>query len=161
VHEVLIIGIGNELRGDDSLGVHVVRELRGLAIPRTTLVEADGEGASLIELWRGHARVILIDAFSSGSTPGLIHALDVSTTSVSEDLFRVSSHAFGVAEAIEISRRLGDLPEKLFLYGIEGKRFGLGDGLSLAVRERMPEFLEEIILKIEELVHERVGEPPR
>ena len=40
------------------------------------------------------------------------------------------THAFGVAETIELSRALGRLPLRLIGYGIEGRSFGPGAGLS-------------------------------
>ncbi len=41
-----------------------------------------------------------------------------------------SSHGWGLAEAIELARALNQLPPRLIVYGIEGKSFDLGLGLS-------------------------------
>jgi hydrogenase maturation protease len=48
---------------------------------------------------------------------------------------RCSTHALGVAEAIELARALGRLPARLEVYAIEGARFTAGAGLSPAVEQ--------------------------
>ena len=45
----------------------------------------------------------------------------------------LSTHGFGVADAIELARSLGRLPERLDVYAIEGADFGHGDELTPAV----------------------------
>ena len=148
---VLIIGIGNESRGDDALGLHVARTLAGMDISGIEVVERDGEGTSLIETWRGHDCVLLIDAFSSGSAPGMVHSVDATITQIHSEQFRSSSHTFGVAQAIELSRRLNLLPSRLFIYGVEGKSFKIGADISRPVRDRIPGLVETIVLQISEL----------
>jgi hydrogenase maturation protease len=48
-------------------------------------------------------------------------------------VFRSSTHAFGVGEAIELARALGTLPGQVLVYGIEGSDFDAREGLSPAV----------------------------
>ena len=43
---------------------------------------------------------------------------------------RSSTHAFGVADAVELARALGRLPGRLDVYAIEGASFTAGDSLS-------------------------------
>jgi Ni,Fe-hydrogenase maturation factor len=47
--------------------------------------------------------------------------------------FRCSTHVFSVAEAVELGRALNQLPPRLIVYGIEGKDFAAGVGLSAVV----------------------------
>jgi len=155
MRKLLLIGIGNEMRGDDGLGRHAARILARRSVPGVTVVESAGEGTSLIELWKGHDQVLLIDAFSSDSTPGLLHSIDVSITRVPHQLFHASSHSFGIAEAIEVSRKLDILPTTVFIYGIEGENFGLGSGLSESVSEKINDLLDVIEEKMQELLHEK------
>jgi len=155
MRKLLIIGIGNEMRRDDGLGRHVARSLGQREVPGMVVLESGGEGTSLIELWEGHDQVVLIDAFSSDSTPGLLHSIDASITEVPQQLFNASSHAFGIAEAIEVSRRLDILPGTLLIYGIEGEDFSYGTGLSQSVREKIDDLLDIVTEKVQELLHER------
>jgi hydrogenase maturation protease len=131
----LIIGIGNEYRGDDAAGLIVARRLKGRFAYSFTVLEQSGDGAALMEAWRGVETVIVIDAVISGAEPGTIHRLDAKTQPLPKDAFRCSTHAFGVAEAIELSRAMGELPRRLIVYGIEGKNFAAGVGLSPEVEK--------------------------
>ncbi|HKC86245.1 MAG TPA: hypothetical protein VKG02_09745 [Blastocatellia bacterium] len=40
-----------------------------------------------------------------------------------------------MAEAIELARALGNIPQRLMVYGIEGKNFAAGVGLSAEVEK--------------------------
>jgi hydrogenase maturation protease len=57
---------------------------------------------------------------------------------------RVSTHAFGVAEAIELARALGQLPPALVVYGVEGATFEAGAGLSAAVAAAVPQVVAQV-----------------
>lgn len=129
---LLIIGIGNAFRRDDGAGLAVARALREQRLPDgVRVMEHGGEGASLIEAWRGADAVILIDATSSGAAPGAIRHFDAAATPLPRHLLAASTtHAFGVAEAIELARALGRLPPTLLFYGVEGCDFGAGVRLS-------------------------------
>jgi hydrogenase maturation protease len=90
----------------------------------------DGDGARLIDAWEGAADVVVIDAVSSGAAPGTIHRLDVAEGPLPRRFFHNSTHLFGVAEAVETARALGRLPARLVIYGIDGRNFDFGEGLS-------------------------------
>ena len=136
-----LIGVGNEFRDDDALGICVVRELRRRNPGLSKVLEASGEGSALMEAWSGAERVVIVDAVFSGNDPGTIYRFDASAEEIPRGLFHYSTHAFGVAEAVEVARRLGKLPRHLVLYGIEGKAFGTGVGLSDPVLKSIPELI--------------------
>jgi hydrogenase maturation protease len=69
---ILVIGVGNEYRRDDAVGLIVARRLRELSPRNVTVIEESGEGTNLMESWTGADMVILIDAASSGARPGTI-----------------------------------------------------------------------------------------
>jgi hydrogenase maturation protease len=150
--------MGNEFRADDGLGICVARELKRRGLPGVDVREHSGEAAGLIELLRGTAAAILIDAISSGKPPGTIHRIDTARGRISPALFRFSTHGFGVAEGIETARALGYLPGMAILYGIEGEAFTQGIGLSDSVVRNVPSLLTLIESEIEEL---RVSRLPR
>ena len=75
----------------------------------------------------------MVDAVQSGAEPGTIHALDASSRRMPIELFKGSTHAFGLAEAVELARALDRLPTSLLVYGIEGQSFSAGRGLTTEV----------------------------
>ena len=108
------------------------------------IIEREGEPLDLIEEWAGADRAIVVDAVSSGAEPGTIHRLDAAEGPLPAVLFRGSTHALGVAEAVELGRSLGRLPETLLVFGIEGGSFGAGAGLTPAVERAVTALAAEL-----------------
>ena len=137
-----IIGVGNEYRRDDAAGLIAARRLRARG------VEADehtGDLATLMERWSGADDLILIDAVRSGAVPaGTLHRLDVSRAPLPRELFRSSTHALGLAEAVELSRALGTLPGRVTIYGIEAHDFAPRVGLSADVERAVATVVDDV-----------------
>ncbi len=132
---VLVVGIGNPLRGDDAVGRVVARRLRKRDVRLLRVLEHTGKGASLMELWKQAHTVIVIDSVSSHSPPGTIHRFDATSEPLPARMFHDSTHAFGLAEAVELSRALSQLPAQLIIYGIEAKSLAIGRELSAEVEQ--------------------------
>jgi hydrogenase maturation protease len=141
----LIIGIGNEYRGDDAAGLVVARRLKERLGESFTVLEQRGDGAALMEAWRGAETVVVIDAVMSGAAPGTIRRFDAIAQPFPKGAFRRSTHAFGVAEAVELARALGELPKTLVVYGVEGKNFAAGVGLSPEVERAVGEVVRRAL----------------
>ena len=148
---ILIIGVGNEYRSDDAVGILIARRLRELSLNRVTVIEKSGEGTELMESWKNADNVILIDAVASGAKPGTIHRFDARARPIPASYFRCSTHAFSVGEAIELARTLNRLPANLTVFGIEGKVFNTGTGLSPDVQEATGQVVELVLLQIRAL----------
>ena len=73
---------------------------------------------------------MVVDAAASGAPPGSVRRFEAHAAPLPAHLLRSSTHAFGVAEAIELARALGRLPPILDVYAIEGSDFSAGAGLS-------------------------------
>ncbi|MCA9439983.1 MAG: hydrogenase maturation protease [Candidatus Omnitrophica bacterium] len=149
---ILVIGIGNSFRRDDGAGVEVVRRIEELELENVQTIEQSGEGVSLMAAWEGAESVILVDAVSSGSPPGAIHFLNPIEKEIPSDFFHYSTHAFSVAEAVELARALGKLPPRIWIYGIEGIDFGAGEGFSPIVERSV----HEVAGLLAEFVHRLV-----
>jgi hydrogenase maturation protease len=145
----LIIGIGNEFRGDDAAGLLVARKLVKLQPSGVEIIESNGDSAALLELWRGSDLVVVIDAVFSGESPGKIYRFEPISNPIPQKLFSKSStHDFGLVEAVELSRALDSLPKQLIVYGIVGATFdpgaGLGEHVASAIEEIASKVLEDI-----------------
>lgn len=132
---VRIIGVGNPYRGDDGVGVAVVRALGGRLPAQAEAREATGEVTSLMAAWSGAPSVILVDAVVSGAPPGTLHRIEAHATPLPAHWSTGSSHALGLAEAIELARALGTLPARVIVFGVEAGCFDPGTGLSPRVAD--------------------------
>ncbi len=145
---VLIIGIGNEYRGDDAAGIRVVRLIRARALP-LPVVELSDEGTALMDLWRcSNAQVVfVIDAMLSGAAPGCVRRFEAHAKPLPTHFGANSSHLFGVASAVEMARVLGCLPPQMIVYGIEAKSFDYAADLSPEVEAATRMVAERIYME--------------
>jgi len=139
---ILLIGIGNEYRCDDSVGLHVIRILKTHNLPDVVCVESTGDGAELIEKFSSAGIVILVDAVSSGGHPGTIYTFEAHKQPLPSLLSFQSTHIFSVGEAIELARVLEQLPPILIVYAIEGENFSTGIGLTSKVEKAVHEVVK-------------------
>jgi len=112
------------------VGIYIVRHPALLHRVGARIAETQRDGTHLMDLWKGAGTVFVFDAVYSGGIPGTVYRLDPINTPLPGNLFQVSTHTLGIAEAVELSRKLNQLPAKLILYGIEGRNFGRGQALS-------------------------------
>ena len=141
---VVVIGVGNLFRNDDGVGCAVIHCLRERPVPGVIFLEETGDGAELLGIWRHTHAAILIDAVQSGAAPGGIYRFDARAQELPAWYSRCSTHSFGVAEAIELARTLGELPARLIVFGVEGLNFSMGDTLSPEVAETVPQVAARI-----------------
>lgn len=145
---ILVIGVGNAYRRDDAVGLVVARRIREEALSGVSVLEHSGEGVGLMEAWTGAEGVILIDAVRTGAPPGTLCRLDAHVESIPAQFFHYSTHAFSVAEAIELARTLGQLPRRLIVHGIQGEDFKAGSGLSVPVESAVEDVLGRVLQDI-------------
>ena len=145
---VLVVGIGNPDRGDDGFGPAVARRLLRRVTSAVGVLERSGDALALIEDWNGIPSVIVIDAVAAISQPGRVHRLDLTDSPLPIGLAPRSSHAFGVAETVELARNLGRLPQCLVAYLVEGEQFATGASLSPAVAEAIDMVAERIVAEL-------------
>ncbi|MEZ5652349.1 MAG: hydrogenase maturation protease [Burkholderiaceae bacterium] len=126
----LFVGLGNPWRGDDGVGPWLVDALAGAG---RDALDLGGDGAALIGVLANRADVVLFDASRSGAPAGTVTCFDARARPLPTGYFHYSTHAFGLAEAVETARNLDRLPARLEVYAIEGAAFGAGQGLSAPV----------------------------
>jgi hydrogenase maturation protease len=133
----LVVGIGNADRGDDAAGLLAVRRLRGF---RTAQLS---DCTDLFDLWADEDDVIVIDAMVTGAPVGTVRRFDVGAFTLPVGAFP-STHAFGLAETVELARALGKLPARLTIFGIEAGRVGLGERQSPEVDDAIDTLVGEL-----------------
>ena len=147
---VVVVGVGNAFRRDDGVGLAVADALTARVPDGVDVVECEQEPTRLIDAWDGAAVAIVVDAAASGAAAGTVHRFDASSSPIPAGVFRSSTHAFGVGDAVEIGRALEQLPPRVVVYGVEGGEFGAGEGLTAPVREAVDRVVEAVLRDLEE-----------
>jgi len=106
-HPYLILALGNDLLGDDAVGLLAARALRPDVQDVADVVETGEAGLALLELMEGYERALLLDAvWTRRAPPGTV--LEFSPADFSE-VVAPSPHYAGLPEVLALARRL-DLP---------------------------------------------------
>jgi hydrogenase maturation protease len=147
---VRVIGCGNPDVGDDAAGIIAVAAARPalLRLPDVDVVER-ATPLQAIHLFDGARAVVLVDALrepTGGRAPGTLVRSDVGPSGVLSPDVRtsLSSHGFGIAEAVALAGVIGDRPS-IVLLGVEAAVAAAGVSLSPKVSAAMPELVRSIV----------------
>jgi hydrogenase maturation protease len=146
----LIVGVGNRDRGDDAVGRVVAERLRACGFQDIEIIEESGEAARLLDCFVGADTVWLLDAAMSGAPIGTIQCFDVSAAPLPQGQTMVSTHGFGLAEAIELARALKRLPRQCIVYTVEIDSCEMGAPLTPEVAAGAQELQARICAKARE-----------
>ena len=144
----LVIGVGNDQRGDDGSGLEVARALRLRLEGKARVEECTSEGIAILELWRDADRVLVVDAVVSGGIPGTVHRFEAGDGFSPGVRSATSTHGLSLAEAVALGRGLGCLPRQLVVYGIEVDNLAVGSGLSPPVARGVREVADRIVAEL-------------
>lgn len=165
---VLIVGVGNELLGDEGLGVHVARSLTRRRHWLPASVEVVDAGVALLDLigdFAGFSRVIIVDAMCAGGKAGTVYRLELDRRLLAErGPTPVSLHQLGVDETLRVASLAGLLPGRITVVGAEPERIAPGIGLSptlLRAKRRIMALLQAELGTRKARVRGASGELPR
>ncbi len=144
---VVLIGVGNPLRGDDAAGLELAQLVAARVEPGlATVLEHSGEALDLNALLEPFCAAVIVDALRSGASPGTLRRFDLSSDSLPGELrTSTSTHAISLADALELARVLDRLPERVILHTVEGVDFAAGKGLSDAVRDALAPLADTVL----------------
>jgi hydrogenase maturation protease len=139
--DVVVIGCGNLLRGDDAVGPTLIRLLWDQGIPGSGVVLVDGgtAGMDVSFKMRGARKVVIIDASVTGSAPGTIFRVPATELEDLPALEGLHSHAFRWDHALAFARWLlkDEYPDDITVFLIEAAAVDFGAPLTPAVAAAM------------------------
>jgi hydrogenase maturation protease len=141
--DLLVLGLGNPLCGDDGAGVAVVARLRERyeAPPGAVVLDGGTLGLSLLPYLRQARTVILIDAIAADAPAGTLVRLEGDDVAPAA-AHRLSPHQVGVADLLDSARLLGGFPEALVLVGVVPAQLELSIERSAAVEARIDDLVK-------------------
>ena len=114
----LVVGLGNELLSDDSIGVLAARKLDRELSGQADVIESNISGVALLDVLVGRRKVIIIDSIRTAThPPGTIIELDPDDL---RSLPNPSPHYTGLPEVLSIAEELRlDFPEAIKILAVE------------------------------------------
>ena len=143
--DILLIGLGNLLLGDEGVGVHVLRRLECdyRFEPAVTLVDGGTSGLDLLPLFADHRRILMIDAVALDAPPG--HIAVFRDADIRRALSpKLSVHHLGVSDLLALVQLLDYGPTEIVLVGIVPECLELGLDLSPSVAAVIPDVIERV-----------------
>ena len=139
--KTIILGVGNQILGDDGVGVHIANELKKqIQDPNITVDEAVTGGMNLLELLLGYDKAIIIDAVKSeNGENGEVKRIPLSNFST---MHSCNPHDVSLIEAIEVAKKMGEgrIPKEIIVIGIMMKEIPceFGEKLSNKIAAAVP-----------------------
>jgi hydrogenase maturation protease len=135
---ILVLCLGNALRKDDAVALHVASALERDPPPRTAIERSARAGLYLLDEMEGFDAVVVVDAIrTAGGVPGTVHSLPVEAIHAPGG---PSPHAIGLPSAVAAARAAGaPVPSRIHVVAIEvADMEELGEGLTPAVAAAIP-----------------------
>jgi hydrogenase maturation protease len=165
--KIILLGIGQTMRGDDGLGPAAVRQWTRAypemaRDPAILVAEAATPGMEILSLLEDVDAGIIVDAMQSGLPVGSIRIYDPIPSSGAVPESGKTAHGFGVVETIALAREIHQsLPARIILLGIEAGQFVIGQGLSEETEAILPEAAREIQKLIQFLMGNSLPKPKK
>ncbi len=146
--DLLVVGCGNILRGDDAVGPTLVRHLFMRGAPDgVRLIDGGTAGMDVAFAMRGAERVVLVDAASTGAAPGTIYRVPAAEVAQLPPLEGLHSHSFRWDHSLAFASWLlgPECPSDITVFLIEGAGYEPGDPLSPEVESAMHTVLDLVV----------------
>ncbi len=152
--DLLVLGLGNLLCGDDGAGVVAVARLKSDWDAPDGVAVLDGGtlGLSLLPYMRQARQVILVDAVGADAPVGtLVRVTGDEVGPVAAN--RLSPHQVGVADLLDGARLLGGFPESITIVGIVPAAIELSVERTPEVEARIDDLVRATVLEAASLGH--------
>jgi hydrogenase maturation protease len=152
VPNILILGIGNYLMGDEGVGVHTARKFELEALPPgITVLDGGTGGFHLLEYFETYPHVILVDATLDGREAGSIRLIK---PKFAKDFPpAMSTHDIGLKDMVCALQILDKMPEiDLFVVSIATIQ---QQGIEMT--PEVNQIMDELMERVRNLVREKYG----
>jgi hydrogenase maturation protease len=148
---VLVLGIGNPLRSDDGVGIHVIEALKDENLGKSVDIKEGLSGLDMLNAIIGYERIIMIDAIKTGGEPGTIYKLSVEDLHAQQTLHTFSTHDVDIPTMLKLGRDLypGKMPEHIVIIAVEAEDI---ETFSETCTPKVEKAIHEVVQLIKELV---------
>jgi hydrogenase maturation protease len=149
---ILVLGIGNVLMMDDSVGVRAVEELehRYSFTEGVELMDGGTSGIELLSSIQDRDYLIIIDAIKSGCDPGTVVRVEGEDVPA-RFMTRISPHQLGLSDVLAAATISDRLPKNMVLFGVEPKTIEPGLGLSDEVKTSFSKLVRAVKEELERI----------
>jgi hydrogenase maturation protease len=149
--DVLVLGVGNILLGDEGVGVMLVEALaQGYTLPAgVELLDGGTAGIELLDHIRKRDLLVIVDAMRSGHQPGTVYRVEGEDVPAAF-MTNITPHQLGISNLLATAQLCDSLPERIVLFGVEPADISTGLGLSDSVAKGLMKLIPEVVIELSE-----------
>jgi hydrogenase maturation protease len=151
-NRIAVIGIGNSLRRDDGIGIHILESLlNNYRRGQIDYLDFGSASFDIIHRLQNYDVVLLIDGIQADLPVGQLKIFSLDGASLTEKSTAISSHELNLKDIFKLTREL-KIKAKIYVAGIQVEDVGFGQDFSLPLQEKT----EEITKQIDRFIQERL-----
>jgi hydrogenase maturation protease len=151
---ILVLGLGNMLLSDDGVGPAVLADLvrrENRWQGKVEFLDGGTQGLALLGHLSGRRALVIVDAVRKGEAPGTVYQLTLPELREMAMSRASSGHESNAGELLAVVELLGELPDRLFVVGVEPGKVTTGLGLSPAVQKALSAAGDQVASLLEQL----------
>jgi hydrogenase maturation protease len=148
--DIMVVGIGNRLLGDEGIGLYIIDNLSQIPMPsNVNFIDCGCDLLGLMSYLNKPQKIIIIDAIRGGGKPGEIYKFNYSKLTTMKDETQ-SGHQMRTIFVLGLLRSVYPVlaDSEITLIGVEPKTLELGNNLSQEVKERIADVTRLVIEEI-------------
>ena len=138
------------LMSDEGIGIHVLHEV--MACPECPenieFVELGSAVMNVVHAIAGRQKAVLIDCAFMDEPAGAIRRFIPDEAISTKTLTYLSLHEGDLLSALELSRKLGEYPQNVVIFGIQPESINPGEHLSSLLQERLAAYATAVLQEL-------------
>ena len=151
-NKIAVIGLGNNLRGDDGIGIIILESLlNNYKRPGIDYLNFGIASFDLMHRLQDYDAVLLIDGIVAGLLAGELTIFNLEEVAFSQEDNAVSTHELNLKDIFRLTHNLG-IKTKIYIAGIQVQDVSFGESLSQLLKKN----LEVMTKQIDKFIQERL-----
>ncbi|NRD80475.1 HyaD/HybD family hydrogenase maturation endopeptidase [Bacillus sp. BRMEA1] len=144
--KITILGIGNTLFSDESVGIHLLPLLESALqdYENVEIIEGMTDGMKLLGPVEDAENLIIIDAINAGKEGGTIMKLEGEEIPAYFGI-KMSIHQLGFQEVLLAAKMRERYPKQVVMFGMQPSSLDLGVELTKTNQEKLGDLAKEVI----------------
>jgi hydrogenase maturation protease len=142
-----VIGIGNPLRRDDGIGILLLEKLveRKENLPEDIeYIDGGTGGMNLLHLFSRYDVVLIIDAVNFNEKTGESKLFTLEDVHRKKNPIAISTHESDILKVIQLSKELGEAPDRFFIFGVQPRDIVYGTDISFELQQKIEVLLDSL-----------------
>lgn len=139
-----ILALGNLLRQDEGIGVHILRALEGKVPEEVELLDGGTLGLELLDFLESKKRLIILDAVNAGVSPGEVVEWNKEEVPMYMTA-KLSMHQMSFAEVLYWAHLSGGFPDEIVVIGIQPDCLEWGTDPTVKTAAAIPSAVHKVL----------------